>query len=198
MLGSPELDTDLKVWSHQCLIREEELLPLTYWLCLAVVGCLFCKCTLLVHSRHFAQQEPWILFCKAASQAPIVHRVNPQLLQDLAFPFVEFCSTFVQEQELAHFSSLLISLWMSAHTSGLNHSSQPSIVWILAAGALWQHHPGINAHGTLIVTDLQLDFVPSTALWAQQFIQLSSHCYLSSLHLVSFSVWTLQDTTLKT
>lgn len=106
MLGSPELDTGLKVWSHQCLIREEELFPLTYWQCLAVVGCLFCNCTLLVYSGHFAQQEPWKLLPRL--QCVLVHRVNPQLLQDLAFPFVEFYG--VQEQELAHFSSLLISL----------------------------------------------------------------------------------------
>lgn len=71
VLGSPELDTGLKVWSHQCLTREEELFPLTYGQCLAVVGCLFCNCTLLVYSQHFAQQLPGILFCKAASQAPM-------------------------------------------------------------------------------------------------------------------------------
>lgn len=69
----------------------------------------------------------------------LVHRVNPQLLQDLAFPFVEFYE--VQEQDLAHFLSLLISLWMSAHTSGLIHSSQPSTVWVFAVGALSQLHP---------------------------------------------------------
>lgn len=90
-------------------------------------------------------------------QCVLVHRVKPHLLEDLAFPFVEFYE--VQEQELAHFlmhvstciwfQPLLSTLYCPETCCGCTLTAPPST------------GPDVNPHGTLLVTDLQLDFVPS-------------------------------------
>ncbi|KAK4807192.1 hypothetical protein QYF61_024312 [Mycteria americana] len=81
----------------------------------------------------------------------------------------------------AHFCSLSRSLWMAAQPSGIS-ANPPSFV--------------NDPRDTLLVTGLQLDFVPLiTTLWAQPFSQFSVHLTVcsSSPYINSFSMRTLQE-----
>ena len=107
----------------------------------------------------------------------------------------------------AHFSSLLRSLWMEAQPSGVS-ATPPSFVLsadfprVLSASgssSLTKIHgtgPSIDIWGTPLMPGLQLDFGPlTTALWAPQFIQCSTHLtiHLSSWYFTSL----LWETVLK-
>lgn len=96
VLDSPELDTALKLCSHQCLTREEETssdLPTVL--------------RMLARGQLFATRHPGLFSAKLLSrlQHVLVHRVNPHPLHwhlDLPFPSLELYEG--HEQELAHFS----------------------------------------------------------------------------------------------
>lgn len=97
---------------------------------------------------------------------------------------------------LAHFSSLLRSLWMAAQISD---SSTTPISCKLAVGALWSHRPGeeikqyrsrYQSHNIPLAAGLQMDFVLLIrALWSQLFCQFSVHLTVRLLKSVAWSVF---------
>lgn len=92
-LGSPGLDSTLQKRPEQCWAKMKDLLP---W----PVGSALPNATrrqlsslqgtLLVYSQLDVYHDPKVLFCKPASQQPVlVYGVIPPQMQCSAFPFVE-------------------------------------------------------------------------------------------------------------
>ena len=176
ILGSPELGTAHQVWPYQCWIEGSDHIPWSVGNIPAdaaqnSISFLCHNSALLADVQAWCPPGPQVFFAKLLSNwaAPTTYWFLGLFLprcRTLHLPLLN-CMTF----QWAHFSSLSGSLWMAAQPSVISAippsfvSSAPSCSTLMKTwNRTW---PSTDPWGTLLVTDLELDFVPalSACLW---------------------------------